>query len=45
MKTVKCLAQDYPVRKSSIPSETLLNFTLFNYKSNGILSQVADIPA
>lgn len=45
MKTMKCLSPDYLIRKSSIPCETLCNFTFFNYKSSLILSEKAAIPA
>lgn len=44
MKTVKCLSPDCLIRKTSIPCKMLHNFTFFNYKSDVILSKIADIP-
>lgn len=44
METVKHLSPDYLIRKSGIPCKTLHNFTFFNYKSNVILSKIADKP-
>lgn len=42
---MKCLSQDYLIRKWSIPCETLHNFAFCNYKSSLILSEVAAISA